>query len=177
MVAALIVPFRLVHQEVTKPAIIVAVTLAVIGILTVWFSLRIQGYRMLRFTTLVPVLIAFALVLRGTAPMIDVLQSARPVALRLAATTLGEVPDVAVYDVPRSVEYGLGFYRNHKIASYERNEIPYGEHVVVSAEGSKAELEFRLKDRHVVRIGGFGAQKLDFYLVSGAPSTLAPSNP
>ena len=175
MVAALIVPFRLVHQEVTKPAIIVAITLAVIGILTIWFSLRIQGYRMLRFTTLVPVLIAFALVLRGTAPMIDVLQSARPVALRLAAVTLGEVPAVAVYDVPRSVEYGLGFYRNHKIASYERNEVPDSEHVVVAAEGSKAELEFRLKDRHVVRIGGFAAQKLDFYLVSGAPSPLPPN--
>ncbi len=167
MVASLIVPFRLVHQEVTKPALIVAGALAVIGILSVWFSLRIQGYRMLRFTTLVPVLIAFALVLKGTAPMIDVLQSARPVALRLAATTLGEVPTVAVYDVPRSVEYGLGFYRDHKIASYERNEIPDGEHVVVATEGAKAELEFRLKDRRVVRIGGFDPQKLDFYLVSG----------
>ena len=30
MVAALIIPFRLVHQEMTKPAIIVAITLAVI---------------------------------------------------------------------------------------------------------------------------------------------------
>lgn len=174
MVAALIVPFRLVHQEVAKPAIIVAITLAVIGILTVWFSLRIQGYRMLRFTTLAPVLIAFALVLRGTAPTIDVLQSARPVALRLAAVTLGEVPAVAVYDVPRSVEYGLGFYRNHKIPSYERNEIPDPEHVVVAAEGSKTELEFRLKGRRVIRIGGFGAQKLDFYLVSGATRPPTP---
>jgi len=122
-------------------------------------------------------LIAFALVLRGTAPTVDVLQSARPVALRLAATTLGEVPAVAVYDVPRSVEYGLGFYRNQKIANYKSDEIPAVEHVVVAAEGSKTEVEFRLKDRHVVRIGGFAAQKLDFYLVSGAPSPPPPSNP
>ena len=167
MVAALIVPFKLVHQEVSRPAMIVAVALAVIGVLSIWLSLRTQGYRMLRFVTLVPLLIAFALVLRGTAPMIDVLQSARPIELRLAATTLGEVPIVAVYDVPRSVEYGLGFYRNHKILSYERNEVPDGEHVVVAAEGTKAELEFRLKDRRVTRIGGFAPQKLDFYLVSG----------
>jgi len=177
MVGSLIVPFWLMHQEMTKPAVIVAITLAVIGVLTVWFSLRIQGYRMLRFTTLVPLLIAFALVLRGTAPTVDVLQSARPVALRLAATTLGEVPAVAVYDVPRSVEYGLGFYRNQKIANYKSDEIPAVEHVVVAAEGSKTEVEFRLKDRHVVRIGGFAAQKLDFYLVSGAPSPPPPSNP
>lgn len=171
MVAALIVPFRLVHQEVTRPAMIVAVTLAIVGIFTVWLSLRSQGYRILRFTTLVAVLIAFALVLRGTAPMVEVLQSARPVQLRLANATLNEVPTVAVYDVPRSVEYGLGFYRNHKIASYERNEIPDVEHVVVAAAGSQTELEFRLKGRRVTQIGGFTPQNLDFYLVSaGAQS-------
>lgn len=165
-VAALIVPFKLVHLEVAKPAIIVAVALAIIAALMLWLSLRIQGFRMLRFTTLVPLLIAFALVLRGTAPMIDVLQSARPVQLTLAATALGEIPDLAVYDVPRGVEYGLEFYRNHKIASYERNEIPAGDHLVVAAAGSKAELEFRLKVRRVIRIGGFAPQHLDFYLVS-----------
>jgi len=167
MVAALIVPFELVHQEVTKPAIVAAVALAIIGVLTIWLGLRSQGYRVLRFTTLVPVLIAFALVLRGTAPMIDVLQSARPIHLRLALTSLGEIPTIAVYDVPRTVEYGLGFYRNHKIASYERNEIPDGEHLVVAAAGTKAELEYRLKGRRVTRVGGFTPQHLDFYVVSG----------
>jgi 4-amino-4-deoxy-L-arabinose transferase-like glycosyltransferase len=170
MVAALVVPFRLVHQEMHLPAIIVAITLAVIGIVTIWLSLRTQGYRVLRFTTLVPLLIAFGLVLRGTAPTIDVLRSARPVNLRLARITLGEIPTVAVYDVPRSLEYGLGFYRNHKIDSYERNEIPEGEHVVVAAEGTKTELEFRLKGRQVTQIGSFLPQHLDFYLVSGAVS-------
>ncbi len=168
MVAALVVPFRLVHQEVGKPALVVALTLAVIGVLSVFVALRTQGYRLLRFATLVPLLITYALVLRGTAPMIDVLQSARPVQITLSETATGEIPTVAVYDVPRSVEYGLGFYRNHKIASYERNEIPEGEHLVVAAAGSQAELEFRLKGRRVTRVGGFGPQHLDFYLVSGA---------
>ncbi len=168
MVAALIVPFKLVHLEVTMPALIVAVTLAVIGVLSVVVSLRVQGLRMLRFTTLIPLLIAYALVLRGTAPMIDVLQSARPVQLTLSETAIGEIPKVAVYDVPRGLEYGLGFYGNHKIASYERNEIPEGEHLVVAAAGSQAELEFRLEGRRVTRVGGFSPQHLDFYLVSGA---------
>jgi len=168
MAAALIVPFKLVHLEVTMPALMVAVTLAVIGALSVVVSLRAQGLRMLRFTTLIPLLIAYALVLRGTAPMIDVLQSARPVQLRLSETAIGEIPEVAVYDVPRGLEYGLGFYRNHKIASYERNEIPEGEHLVVAAAGTQAELEFRLKGRRVTRVGGFSPQHLDFYLVSGA---------
>jgi 4-amino-4-deoxy-L-arabinose transferase-like glycosyltransferase len=175
MVAALIVPFRLVHQEITQPAVIVAVALAAIGVLSIWVSLRTQGYRMLRFVTLVPVLIAFALLLRGTAPIIDALESARPVQLRLATTVLGEVPTVAVYDVSRSLEYGLGFYRNHQIASYQRNEIPDGEHIVVAAAGSKTELEYRLKGRQVTPIGGYSPQKLDFYLVSAANA--APSSP
>lgn len=174
MVAALIVPFRLVHEEITTAALIVAVALALIGILTIWFSLRSQGYRLLRFITLVPLLIAFALVLRGTAPMVEVLQSARPVNARLNAATLGEIHTIAVYDVPRSVEYGLGFYRNHKIASYERDEVPAEEHVVVAAAGSKTELEFRLKGRTVTPLGGFSAQKLDFYLVSKAEAPAAP---
>jgi 4-amino-4-deoxy-L-arabinose transferase-like glycosyltransferase len=167
-VAALIVPFKLVHLAITKPAIVVAIALAIIAALTLWLSLRTQGYRMLRFTTLVPLLIAFALVLRGTAPMVDVLQSARPVQMTLAETALGEIPTVAVYDVPRDLEYGLEFYRNHQIASYERNEIPETEHLVVAAAGSKTELEFRLKGRRVTRVGGFAPQHLDFYLVSSA---------
>jgi 4-amino-4-deoxy-L-arabinose transferase-like glycosyltransferase len=169
-VAALIAPFKLLHQAVSRPAMIVAAALALITVLSLLVSLRAQGYRMLRFTTLVPLLIAFALVLKGTAPIIDVLQSARPLQLTLSETALGEIPTVAVYDVPRSVEYGLEFYRNQKLSSYERNEIPEGEHLVVAAAGSKTELEFRLKGRRVTRVGGFAPQKLDFYLVSGSSS-------
>lgn len=176
-VAALIVPFKLLHVDVSKPAMIVAAALAIITVLTLLVSLRTQGYRLLRFTTLVPLLIAFALVLRGTAPIIDVLQSARPVQIALGETAIGEIPTVAVYDVPRSVEYGLEFYRNQKISSYERNEIPEGDHLVVAAAGSKAELEFRLKGRRVTRVGGFAPQKLDFYVVSGGTVPPSPSNP
>jgi 4-amino-4-deoxy-L-arabinose transferase-like glycosyltransferase len=180
LVAALVVPFRLLHLQLSKPAIVVAAALAVITVLTLQVSLRAQGYRLLRFTTLVPVLISFALVLRGTAPIIDVLQSARPVQIALSETAIREIPAVAVYDVPRSVEYGLEFYRNQKIPSYERNEIPEGDHLVVAAAGSKAELEFRLKGRRVTRVGGFAPQHLDFYVVSGGSDTRLPpphSNP
>jgi len=171
MAAALIVPFKLVQQEVTKPAIVVAIALAIIGVAMLWLTLRAQGYRMLRFATLVPLLIAYALVLRGTAPMINVLQSARPVQSTLSLTELGQIPGIAVYDVPRSVEYGLGFYRNHKVASYERNEIPPGDHIVVAAAGSKTELEYRVKGRRVTHFGGYAPQHLDFYAVSGAANT------
>ncbi len=165
LAAALIVPFKLLKLSLPRNAIIVAVALALTAILALWLSLRNQGYRALRFITLVPVVIVFSLLLRGTAPIIDVLQSARPV--HLAIASLGEVPTVAVYDVPRGVEYGLAFYRNQPIPSYERNEIPLNDHLVVAASGSKTELEYRLPGRHVIRVGGFAWQHLDFYLVSG----------
>src|ERR1035438_1014435 len=100
--------------------------------------------------------------------------------MALGETAIGEIPSVAVYDVPRSVEYGLGFYRNQRILSYERNEIPDGDHLVIAAAGSKAELEFRLKGRRVARVGGFAPQHLDFYVVSGGtvpPPPPKPENP
>jgi len=168
LATALIVPFRLLKLPMPGKAMIVTVVLAVTAVLALWLSLLNQGYRVLRFITLVPVVIAFSLVLRGTAPIIDVLQSARPVQAAIGA--LGEVPTVAVYDVPRNVEYGLAFYRNQPIPSYERNEIPSTVHLVVAARGSQKELEYRLPKRLVTRVGGYAWQQLDFYLISGKPS-------
>jgi 4-amino-4-deoxy-L-arabinose transferase-like glycosyltransferase len=173
LAAALIVPFKLLKLTIPRTAVIVAVALALTAVLALWVSLYSQGYRVLRFITLVPVLIAFSLVLRGMAPIIEVLQSARPV--QAAIATLGDAPTVAVYDVPRSVEYGLGFYRDQFIPSYERNEIPATAHVVVAASGSQKELEYRLPRRLVTRVGGFGWQHLDFYLISGMPGPANPS--
>ncbi len=173
LAATLIVPFRLLNLALPRNAIIVAVALALTAVLALWLSLRNQGYRVLRFITLVPVVIAFSLLLRGTAPIIDVLQSARPV--NAAILSLGEVPTLAVYDVPRGVEYGLAFYRNQFIPSYERNEIPDVDHLVVAASGSQKELEYRLPRRLVTRVGGFRWQHLDFYLISAKNS--APTRP
>ena len=171
LAAALIVPFKLLKLPMTRSAMIVTGALAVTAVFTLWLSLYNQGYHVLRFITLVPVVIAFSLVLRGTTPIIDLLQSARPV--QAAISALGQVPTVAVYDVPRSVEYGLGFYRNQYIPNYER-ETPDVDHLVVAAAGSQKELEYRLPKRSVTRVGGFHWQKLDFYLVSGKPSEIRP---
>jgi 4-amino-4-deoxy-L-arabinose transferase-like glycosyltransferase len=166
LIGAFIVPFKLLHLSLPVNVLIIAALLALCALAFFTATLLSRGYRVLRFTTLVPVVIAFALILRGTAPIIDALQSARPVQASLQATALGQLPEVAVYDVPRSIEYGLGFYRNHFIANYGRNEIPDKTHVVVAASGTQKELEFRLPQRRVTRIGGWAPQQLDFYLVA-----------
>lgn len=164
--ASFVVPFKVLHLDLPKTVLVVAALLAICTLAFYMAMLISRGYRVLRFATLVPVVIAFALVLRGTAPIIDALQSARPVQASLQVTALGQIPDIAVYDVPRSIEYGLGFYRNHVIANYGRNEIPDGTHVVVAASGTEKELKYRLPQRRVTRIGGWEPQHLDFYLVA-----------
>jgi 4-amino-4-deoxy-L-arabinose transferase-like glycosyltransferase len=170
LIAASTVPFKLLKLPLPRNVIIVAASLAVVTILMFVLTLQSQGYRVLRFTTLVPVVIAFSLILRGTAPLISYLQSERPVEAALSQTEIGRIPDIAVYDVPPGVEYGLAFYRNHPVANYERNEIPAGDHIVVAAEGSQKELQYRLGGRRVIQFGGFAWQHLDFYLIAGRPA-------
>ncbi len=173
LVAALIVPFKLLKLAPPRNVIIVAIALAVTAIVSLWLSLRFQGYRVLRFITLVPVVIAFALLLRGTAPIVNLLQSARPVEEAIHQLVLGQIPTLAVYDVPPGVRYGLGFYFNRPIVSYEQNEVPPFDHLVVAASGVQKELEYRLAGRSVTRLGSFAPQHLDFYVVSGKASERA----
>ena len=167
LIAAFIVPFTLLHLHLPKTVMIVAAALAVVTTLMYWLTLENQGYRVLRFTTLVPVVIAFALLLRGTAPIINVLESARPVQASLQLTEIGRTPTIAAYDIPASTEYGLAFYRNHRVASYVNHEIPAGDHIVIAASGTQKELQYLLAGRRVILFGGFAWQHLDFYLVTG----------
>jgi 4-amino-4-deoxy-L-arabinose transferase-like glycosyltransferase len=169
LIGAFVVSFKLLKLALPRTVIIVAASLAVVTILMFVLTLQHQGYRVLRFTTLVPVVIAFSLILRGTAPLISYLHSERPVEAALAQTEIGRIPDIAVYDVPPGVEYGLAFYRNHPVANYEHDEIPAGDHIVVAAEGSLKELQYRLPGRRVIQFGGFPWQHLDFYLVGRGP--------
>ncbi len=169
LIASFVVSFKLLKLALPRTVIIVAASLAFITIVMYVITLHSQGYRVLRFTTLVPVVIAFSLLLRGTAPMINYLLSERPVAVSLSQTEIGRLPDIAVYDVPPGVEYGLAFYRNHPVMNYERNEIPPGDHIVIAAQGSQKELQYRLPGRKVVLFGGFTLQHLDFYLIAGKP--------
>lgn len=173
LIAVFIVPFRVLSLPVPRTALIVSVLLAVCALAFFVAMLISRGYRVLRFATLVPVVIAFAMILRGSAPIIDALESARTVQAALQATALGQLPDIAVYDVPRSIEYGLGFYRNHFVANYGKSEVPDKTHVVVAGAGKQKELEYRLPGRRVTRFGGWEPLHrplYDFYLVSAKPT-------
>ncbi len=78
------------------------------------------GFRMLRFVTLIPVVLAVAAVLRLYAPALDNTLSARPLAIELGK--LGSKPlPLAVFHVRRETEFGLAFYRNQTIDRYEND--------------------------------------------------------
>jgi hypothetical protein len=92
----------------------------------------------------------------------------------LSQTAIGRLPDVAVFNVPPGVEYGLAFYRDHAVSNYDRNEIPAGDHIVVAAEGSQKALESRLPGRRVIEFGGFAGQHLQFFLIAHGPIMRSP---
>jgi 4-amino-4-deoxy-L-arabinose transferase-like glycosyltransferase len=131
-------------------------------VMAVWIAAR--GLRLLRIATLIPIVIALTFVIRFTAPLLDLKQSARPVAKELAQVAPARLA-VAGYDIRRETEYGLAFYRNQPVANYGRDGVPSGEHILVSRSNDAGDSPL-LRNRTVRRIGAFAPQKLYFYWVS-----------
>ena len=94
---------------------------------------------MLRFVTLIPVVLALAATLKFGAQDLDQLLSARPVARELATMEMHPLP-LAVYHVRRELEYGLTFYRNHLTFNYDWGRVPQQEHLLVAPEGLQIEV-------------------------------------
>jgi hypothetical protein len=63
------------------------------------------------------------------------------------------------------MRYGLAFYRNQKVFSYEEEPVPVTEHLLITGTGDDAELKKLLAGRRVSFLGRFPAQKLDYYWV------------
>jgi hypothetical protein len=122
-----------------------------------------DGYRILRLVTLVPAVLALALVLRFGGVALDNALSARPVWMSLSKFNPDRLP-IAVFLVPRETEYGLQFYADQKIPRYELGLVPDQEHFVVAAEGYPKGVA-KAAGRKVVYLGNFPAQKLDYFYV------------
>jgi hypothetical protein len=91
--------------------------------------------------------------------------TARPLANDIARLEAGLLP-AAVYHVPREIEYGLAFYRDQPIKSYDRGEIPAQPHLLVTREGELARLPAVARTRRVSLLGAFPPQHLEYYWVS-----------
>lgn len=144
--------------------------LAVALILCVAIALTLIGrthLRMLRFVTLIPVVLSVAAVLKLGTLSIDQKLSTRPLALELAAVETHKLP-VAVLGAPREVEYGLSFYRNQVVARYETGEVPAGEHLLVAPTTWMDAVAKETAGRRVSLLGHYAPQNLDYYWVAAA---------
>lgn len=122
--------------------------------------------RVLRFVTLVPVVLAIAAVLRLGAPALDATLSARPLSQEVNRVDNRRLP-LAILRLPRETEYGLQFYRNQNILRYELGQIPDGEHLLVAREGWQKNIAKWTVGRRVTYLGSLAAQGLDYYWVAG----------
>ena len=144
-------------------AMAVTFVVCVAIVLTLLSQLRL---RMLRFVTLIPVVLAVAAVLKLGTTAIDQRLSARPLAIELASVETHQLP-LAVCGASRELEYGLAFYRNEAISRYESGEVPAGEHLLVAPTAWMDNVVKATGGRRVSFLGHYAPQKVDYYWVSG----------
>jgi len=145
-------------------ALVVAFVLCAAIALTLVSRLRL---RMLRFVTLIPVVLSVAAVVRLGPTAIDQTLTARPLAVELAGVEMHPLP-LAVCGVSRELEYGLAFYRNQKIARYNLGNVPAGEHLLVAAPTWKKNVTEQTTGRRVSFLGHYAPQDVDYYWVAAA---------
>jgi len=146
-----------------------AISAGFAAVLAVGIALTLRGqlgFRVLRFVTLAPVVLAVGAVLRLGAPALDATLSARPLSQEVSRIDNGSFP-LAILQLPRETEYGLQFYRNQGIARYELGQIPDREHLLITREGQRENLAKWTTSRRVTYLGSFAPQGLDYYWVAG----------
>jgi hypothetical protein len=134
-------------QGVTPPArvLIAAIAAGLGAAMLILVAVGRFGLQRLRVATLIP-LSVLLIFIYGVGPvfglpaiastkqvvhLLDLTYSPRPVAQEILKFAPPSEP-VAVYRVRRDVEYGLSFYRDHRVLDYDRNGIPPEQHILVS---------------------------------------------
>lgn len=158
--------FFLLKVDFTASTITIAVLIAVAIFLATILALMRKSMGVMRLVTLAPMVFALAFLITVVTPTIDARDSARPVARELER--IGPETPVAGFDVSRTIEYGMHFYRNRPFARYERGEIPATRHVLLINERSEARVREILGGRPMVRLGDYAPQRLQYWLVAPA---------
>ena len=174
LAAAPIVPALLIAYLVTQHRLPggqpMLVALAVAFVLCAGIALTLvgkTGLRMLRFVTLIPVVLTVGAVLKLGSASLDQTLSARPLALDISSMETHPLP-LAVSRVPRELEYGLTFYRNRLTFNYDWGSVPQEEHLLVAPENSQLEIANLMAGRRVSYLGHYAAQHVDYFWVAAA---------
>jgi 4-amino-4-deoxy-L-arabinose transferase-like glycosyltransferase len=177
----LLLPRLIQHSDKAPPsnALIAAGATGFAATIFILITVARFGLKRLRIATMIPIVIlllflygvgpffGFAQVksTKGTVQLIDLTYSARPLSKILEQIA---PPDgvVAVYKVRRDMEYGLSFYRNHKVVNYEQDGIPPEQHILVARESYVGELRQKLTGRRYEPLFVYPAQNLVIYAVA-----------
>lgn len=156
------------HRIPTGRPLMIAVTVAMAVCVAMTFTLiNPARLRMLRFVTLIPVVLTVAAVLKLGTVAVDQKLSLRPLAIKLAGIEANKLP-IAVCGAPREVEFGLAFYRDQVVARYESGEVPEGEHLLVALPTWKTNIATAINGRRALFLGHYVPQNLDYYWVGDA---------
>jgi len=181
LAAAPVVPALLIAYLVSQHRLpggrpmLVALALAFILCAGIALTLvRPAGLRMLRFITLIPIVLSVWVTLKLGSVPIDQTLSARPVAQEIASIETQPLP-LAVYHVRRELEYGLTFYRNQLTVNYDwgNGGVPQQAHLLVAPQNSQVEVAKFLAGRRVSYLGHYAAQHLDYFWVAAAGAASA----
>jgi 4-amino-4-deoxy-L-arabinose transferase-like glycosyltransferase len=164
LMAYIVAEHRLPAGRPMQIALAIAFVLCAAIALTLVSRLRL---RMLRFVTLIPVVLSVAAVLKLGTTAIDQKLSVRPLAVEISSVETHPL-SLGVYGVPREMEYGLAFYRNQAIVRYERGSVPEEEHLLVAPARWKVDVAKRTMGRRVTFLGHYAPQDVDYYWVAAA---------
>jgi len=172
LVPALMIQYILLQHRIPWSNARVLVAFAAACAVIMALTLKLSGLRMLRFVTLIPVILVVGVVLRVGAPALNATLSSRPLANEIERLcpkleNQSQTMQVAVFEAPRETEFGLTFYLNRPIARYESRQVPDAEHLVVAPTGSQTVVASAVPGRRVLYLGTFASQGLDYFWVSG----------
>jgi len=158
------------HRLPAGRPLLIAVSVAFILSVAIALTLVSRMHlRMLRFITLIPVVLAVASVLKLGTDVIDQKLSTRSLANELSGVETHKLP-IAVCGVSREIEYGLAFYRDQVVARYETGNVPSAEHLLVALPAWKANVIQQTAGRRISLLGQYGPQNLDYYWVAASTS-------
>ena len=189
----LLLPWFIFHAAGGMPPARVIVSALVTGIATIVLILVIVGrfgVKRLRIATMVP-LVILVFFLFGVGPffglpavqqtkhtiqLVDLAYSARPLARELTQLTPNNEP-VAVLRVRRDLEFGLSFYRDHRVLDYDRDGVPAQAHILVVRDIALPELRTMLATRSYHPLFAYPAQHVSVYQVDALGTDDIPKSP
>jgi len=123
------------------------------------------GTERLRVATMVPLMLILVFLLSGrNGKLLDQMYSSRTLAGEISK--IQDVPPtICIYKARRDVQYGLGFYFDHRIRDYTTDGVPDQQHILVVRNNAVPDLQNILAGRSYEPLFSYAPQDLTIYRV------------